>query len=225
MITLKYGKMEMTEQTKRLTETFANMEEQEAFRIAAEMLGNGADPIQIVEACQKALEIVGKRFETGEMFLPELIMAGEMMKAISEMVKPKLKGTMVKKEGLGKVILGTVKGDVHDIGKNILGFLLETQGFEVIDLGVDVKPARFVEKISESGATVVALSALLTLAFDAMKQTIDAIREAGLRDQVKIMIGGAPVNEQVCSFTGADVCGRDAVYGVNLARQWLRGGM
>lgn len=214
----------MTDQARRLTETFANMEESEAFRIASEMLENGADPMQVVAACQEALEIVGKRFETGEMFLPELIMAGEMMVAISEMVKPKLKDTATQKEGLGKIILGTVRGDVHDIGKNMLGFLLETQGFEVIDLGVDVEPERFVKSISESGATVVALSALLTLAFDALKEAIDTIEEAGLRDQVKIMIGGAPVNEQIRSFSGADAWGRDAVHGVNLAKQWLRGG-
>jgi 5-methyltetrahydrofolate--homocysteine methyltransferase len=214
----------MIEQLERLAAAFANMEEQEAFRIAGEMLEGGADPLQVVEACQKALEIVGKQFEAGEMFIPELIMAGEMMETISEMVKPKLEGTTVTKESLGKVILGTVEGDVHDIGKNMLGFLLETQGFDVIDLGVDVPPARFVETITQSGATVVALSALLTLAFEALKGTIDAIQEAGLRDQVKIMIGGAPVNEQIRSFSGADAWGKDAVQGVNLARQWLAGG-
>lgn len=214
----------MSMQMDRLTETFANMEEPEAFRIAEEMLENGVDPMQVVKACQDALEIVGRRFEAGEMFIPELIMAGEMMEAISAMVKPKLEGKAVEKAALGKVIVGTVEGDVHDIGKNMLTFLMEINGFEVIDLGVDVKPERFVETIAQSGATVVGLSALLTLAFDALKKTIDVIREAGLRDQVKIMIGGAPVNEQIRSFSGADAWGRDAVQGVNLAKQWLAGG-
>lgn len=209
--------------TAKLVEAFSEMEEQEVFRIANEMLDSGADPMEVVDACRNALEVVGKKFETGEMFLPELIMAGEMMDEISALVKPKLKGTSTATP-LGKVILGTVLGDIHDIGKNIFGFLLDAQGLEVIDLGVDVEPARFVEKIKETGATVVALSGLLTLAFDAMKDTVDAIQEAGFRDQVKIMIGGAPVNGQVCSYAGADDWGRDAVHGVNLAKQWLTGG-
>lgn len=209
--------------TDKLIEAFTEMEEKEVLRIANEMLDGGADPMEVVDACKNALEVVGKKFETGEMFLPELMMAGEMMDEISALVKPKLKGRAASVR-LGKVILGTVLGDVHDIGKNIFGFLLDAQGLEVIDLGVDVDPARFVEKIKETGATVVALSGLLTLAFDAMKKTVDAIREAGLRDQVKIMIGGAPVNEQVCSYAGADAWGQDAVHGVNLAKQWLTGG-
>lgn len=207
----------------KLIKAFTEMEEQEVLRITNEMLDSSADPMQVVDACRNALEVVGKKFETGVMFLPELIMAGEMMDQISALVKPKLKGGTAATP-LGKIILGTVRGDLHDVGKNIFGFLLDSQGFEVIDLGIDVDPSRFVEKIKETGATVVALSALLTLAFDAMKATVDAIQEAGLRDQVKIMIGGAPVNEQVCLYAGADAWGKDAVHGVNLAKQWLTGG-
>lgn len=209
--------------TDKLIEAFTEMEEEEVLRIANEMLDSGVDPMDVVDACKNALEVVGKQFETGEMFLPELIMAGEMMDEIAALVKPKLKGRTAAAT-LGKVILGTVVGDVHDIGKNIFGFLLDAQGIEVIDIGVDAEPAIFVEKIKETGATVVALSGLLTLAFDAMKATVDAIQEAGLRDQVKIMIGGAPVNEQVRSYAGADAWGQDAVHGVNLAKQWLTGG-
>ncbi|MFH1152838.1 MAG: cobalamin-dependent protein [Pseudomonadota bacterium] len=214
----------MTQQTERLIETFANMEEQEALRIAEAMLEAGTDPMEVVESCKKALEIVGKQFEAGEMFIPELIMAGEMMETISEMVKPRMHGRAVEKKTLGKVVLGTVEGDVHDIGKNMVRFLMEIQGIEVIDLGVDVKPARFVECISETGATVVALSALLTLAFDSMKKTIDVIRKSEVGGRVKIIIGGAPVNEQICTFSGADAWGRDAVQGANLAKAWLAGG-
>lgn len=209
--------------TDKLIDAFTEMEEQEVISIANEMLDSGIDPMEVVRSCQNALEVVGKQFETGEVFLPELIMAGEMMDEISALVKPRLKGRVESKR-MGKVILGTVVGDVHDIGKNIFGFLLDSQGVEVIDLGVDVDPVRFVEKIKETGATVVALSGLLTVAFDAMKTTVAAIQEAGLRDQVKIMIGGAPVNEQICSYAGADDWGRDAVHGVTLAKQWLTGG-
>ncbi|MDF1552275.1 MAG: cobalamin-dependent protein [Deferrisomatales bacterium] len=206
----------------RLVEAFVNMEEEEALRLANEMLDGGGDPMEVVGACKDALETVGKQFECGEAFLPELMMAGEMMEAISAVVKPRLQGR-AEAARIGKIIIGTVAGDVHDIGKNIAVFLLDSQGFEVIDLGVDVPPARFVETIRESGAKVVALSGLLTLAFDSMKATVDAIAGAGLRDQVKIMIGGAPVNEQVRSYAGADAWGRDAVHGVNLAKQWLGG--
>jgi 5-methyltetrahydrofolate--homocysteine methyltransferase len=206
----------------KLVQAFTNMEEEEALRLAKEMLESGADPMEVVEACKEALEIVGKSFECGEAFLPELMMAGEMMDAISAVVKPRLQGR-AEAARLGKVVLGTVGGDVHDIGKNIVGFLLDAQGLEVIDLGVDVPPSRFVEAIRESGAKVVGLSGLLTLAFDSMKATVDAIAAAGLRGQVKIMVGGAPVNEQVRSYAGADAWGRDAVHGVNLAKEWLGG--
>jgi methanogenic corrinoid protein MtbC1 len=206
----------------KLIEAFADMEEQETVRIVKEMLAAGADPLEILEACNAALEIVGKRFECGEAFLPELMMAGEMMDELSAILKPLLKESAARKN-LGKVVVGTVAGDVHDIGKNIVTFLLDAQGFEVVDLGVDVPAARFVDAIRESGAKVVGLSGLLTLAFDSMKATVDAIAAAGLRDQVKIMVGGAPVNEQVRSYSCADAWGRDAVHGVNLAKEWLGG--
>jgi 5-methyltetrahydrofolate--homocysteine methyltransferase len=206
----------------RLIQAFVNMEEQETARIAREMLASGTPPMEVLETCNEALEIVGRRFECGEAFLPELMIAGEMMEALSGLLKPLLKDAPERKN-LGKVVIGTVAGDVHDIGKNIVTFLLDAQGFEVIDLGVDVPVARFVETIRESGAKVVGLSGLLTLAFDSMKATVDAIAAAGLRDQVKIMVGGAPVNEQVCTYAGADAWGMDAVQGVNLAKEWLGG--
>jgi methylmalonyl-CoA mutase cobalamin-binding domain/chain len=204
----------------KLVNAFTELEELEAVRIANEMLAQGDDPLEVLEACKDGLEIIGKRFECGEAFLPELMMAGELMEAISAILKPRLLGREESRR-LGKVIIGSVAGDVHDIGKNIVVFLLDAHGFEVIDLGIDVPPARFVESIRETGAKVVGLSGLLTLAFDSMKATIDTIAEAGLRKQVKIMIGGAPVNEQVQSYTGADAWGRDAVQGVNLAKQWM----
>jgi len=206
----------------KLIQAFVGMEEQAVVQIAKDMLAGGATPMEVLSACNEALEIVGKRFECGEAFLPELMIAGEMMEELSALLKPLLQDAPERKS-LGKVVIGTVAGDVHDIGKNIVTFLLDAQGFEVIDLGVDVPVARFVETIRESGAKVVGLSGLLTLAFDSMKATVDGIAAAGLRDQVKIMVGGAPVNEQVCTYAGADAWGRDAVHGVNLAKGWLGG--
>jgi 5-methyltetrahydrofolate--homocysteine methyltransferase len=149
-------------------------------------------------------------------------MAGEMMGKITEMVKPKM-AQDAPAESLGTVLVGTVEGDIHDIGKDVVVFMLEANGFEVVDLGVDVSPAAFAEKIAEVNPDVVGLSGLLTLAFQSMKETVDAIEEAGLRDQVKIMIGGAPVDEHVQEFAGADAWGKDAMAAVSLAKQWAGG--
>ena len=164
--------------------------------------------------------IVGNRFATGEYFIPDLIYSGEILKQVSDMVKPKLvKGKGIKK--LGKIVLGTVAGDIHDIGLNIVDFMLDTNGFEVFNLGVDVAPNKFVEKVKETGAPIVALSGFLTLAFDSMKETVKALEEAGARGKIKIMIGGGQVDEHVKEYTGADAYGKDAMEAVTLAKKWL----
>ena len=207
----------------RMIDAFTNMQEKEALQIAKGMLDNSADPLEVLQACKDALEIIGKRFEIGEIFLPELIMAGQMMEKISAVVKPKMKRE-VKQSRLGRILIGTVHGDIHDIGKNIVIFMLDAHGFEVIDLGVNVSPQAFVNKIRETRPVVVGLSALLTLAIDSMRRTIEAIEEAGLRIHVKIMIGGAPVDEQVRVHSRADAWGKDAVAAVSLVKQWAGGG-
>jgi len=205
-----------------LVSVLASMKEEEALSIAREMLDSGQDPVHILELCRKGMDIVGKRFEQGEYFLPELILAGEMLNQISDMVKPKLAQTS-KTEHLGKVVIGTVEGDIHDIGKNIVVFLLDVNGFEVFDLGVDVPAQKFVEAINDVQPQVVGLSGFLTLAYDSMKRTIAAIKDAGLRDKVKIMIGGGQIDEQVKEYAGADAYGKDAVAGVSLAKAWIGG--
>ncbi len=135
------------------------------------------------------------------------------------MVKPKLsKAAEVKR--VGKVVMGTVAGDIHDIGKDIVVFMLDVNGFEVYDLGVDVPVQKFVDKIKETGAPVVGLSGFLALAFDSMKETVEAIKAAGLRDKVKVMIGGGQMSEEIKKYTGADAYGRDAMVGVSLAKKW-----
>ncbi|MFC2046658.1 B12-binding domain-containing protein [Chloroflexota bacterium] len=209
--------------SEKLVDAIANMREEETLNLAKEMLDSGQEPMQILELCRKGVDIVGKRFEKGEYFLPELILAGEMLNQISEMVKPKLTGA-VRTERLGKVVIGTVKGDIHDIGKNIVTFVLDVNDFEVYDLGVDVPTQEFVRAIKETQPQVVALSGFLTLTYDAMKQTIEAIRDAGLRDRVKIMIGGGQINDKIREYAGADAYGRDAMAGVALVKKWLGGG-
>jgi 5-methyltetrahydrofolate--homocysteine methyltransferase len=205
-----------------LVDAMTHMREQEAIDLAKKMLDNGQDPLKILELCREALEIVGKRFEEGKYFLPELIMAGEMSKEISTIAKPYIKQeTNEKAEAIGKVVMGSVKGDIHDIGKDIVTFMLDINGFEVHDLGVDVAAEKFVDAIKEVQPGVVGMSALLTTAFESMKNTVEVIKDAGLRDQVKIMIGGGAVDEKVREYAGADAYGPDAVAAVSLSKKWI----
>jgi methanogenic corrinoid protein MtbC1 len=204
-----------------LVEAITEMREEDAIRIAEEQLSSDTPPLQILERCREAMGIVGQRFETGESFVPELILAGEMLRQISEMVKPRLGGGVEVKKS-GRVVMGTVEGDIHDIGKDIVTFMLDVNGFEVTDLGVDVPASRFVQAVQETRPQVVGLSGFLTLAYDPMKNTIEALREAGLRDRVKVMIGGGQIDEHVREYTGADAFGKDAMAAVALARQWTQ---
>jgi 5-methyltetrahydrofolate--homocysteine methyltransferase len=166
------------------------------------------------------MEIVGKRFADGEYFIPDLLFSGEILKQIAEITKAKL-SKEAQTRRLGKFVIGTVAGDIHDIGKDIVAFLLDVNGFEVHDLGVDVPPQRFIEKIVETNAEIVGLSGFLTLAFDSMRETVEAINAAGLRDRVKIMVGGGQIDEAVRKYTGADAYRKDAVSGVLLAKEWV----
>ncbi len=203
-----------------LVKAMSDLKEEEALQIARERLDRGDDAMKILEDGRSAMEIVGKRFASGEYFIPDLIYSGEILKQISEMVKPKLTKA-AQSQKLGTFILGTVAGDIHDIGKDIVGFMIDISGFEVIDLGVDVPAQKFVEKLKETKAPIMGLSGFLTLAFDAMKDTVEAIKEAGLRDNVKIMIGGGQIDEEVRKYTGADAYGKDAMAGVALAKEWI----
>ncbi|OGP92448.1 MAG: hypothetical protein A2Z19_04830 [Deltaproteobacteria bacterium RBG_16_54_18] len=205
-----------------LIKALIEMQEAEAIRIAKELLAKGTDPMKILEACSKAMEGVGSRFEKGEYFLPHLMMAGEMLRQISNMIKPLIKEEKSSK-GKSKYLIGTVKGDIHDIGKNIVTFLLDANGLEVKDIGIDQAPEKFVEGIREFQPQIVGMSGLLTLAFDSMKETVQAIKDAGLRDKVRIMIGGGQCSEQVKEYAGADAYAPDAIAGVRLAKQWLGG--
>jgi len=207
--------------SEQLINAIADMDEEGALALTRELLDRGATPTVILDDCRAAMEIVGKRFEAGEYFIPELILAGEMLKGISAEVKPHMTSAQADVKKLGKVIVGTVKGDIHDIGKDIVVFMLDVNGFEVHDLGIDVPAQAFVEKIAEVKPQVVALSGFLTLAFDSMKETVGAIKAAGLRDQVKIMVGGGTVDEQVCKYAGADAFGADAMAAVSLAKGWI----
>jgi methanogenic corrinoid protein MtbC1 len=195
------------------------MSDDEAVAIARSRIVAGVDPLEILASCREAMAEVGRRFESGDYFVPELILAGEMLRSISELVKPLMSGASAQAKK-ARIVLGTVAGDIHDIGKDIVYFMLDVNGFEVIDLGVDVPVATFVEKVREAKPQIVALSGFLTLAYDSMRDTVKALEEAGLRKDLKIMIGGGVVDEQVRVFTGADAYGLDAMAAVNLAKTW-----
>ena len=186
-------------------------------------LDNNEDPLKIMDDVKKAMKIIGDKFSNKEYFLPELIMSGEILRQIFEALGPKLKDAQSTEQKKGKVLLGTVAGDIHDIGKDVVKFMLDVNGFDVLDLGVDVPHEKFIESLKEFKPKVLALSGFLTLAFDSMKEVIQKINEAGLRDKVKIMIGGGTLDERIVEYVDADAYGDSAVEAVNLATKWMEG--
>lgn len=198
----------------------ADLKEDEVLKLTKERLDSGNDPVKILEDSRKAMEIVGKRFADGEYFLPELVFSGELLKQVTEMVKPHLTQAVETKR-LGTIVLGTVAGDIHDIGLNIVDFMLDVNGFEVHNLGVDVPAEKFVEKVKETKAPIVGLSGFLTPAFDAMKETVEALEKAGLRNSIKVMIGGGQMDDEVKKYAKADAFGKDAMAAVALAKGWV----
>ena len=205
--------------SKELIDAITEMREDDALAITNQLLDGGTAPMDVLDACKGAMDIIGERFERGEAFIPELMLAGEMMTAITEILKPRMVEEAAA-EKLGKVVMGTVQGDIHDIAKDIVCFMLDLNGFEVTDLGVDVPPAKFVEAVKETGAKIVGLSGFLTLAYDPMKETVAAFKETGM--DVKIMIGGGQVDENIRQYTGADAYGKDAMAAVALAKEWTK---
>ncbi len=212
----------MDDKADKLVIAISEMDEVTALRLSKQMLADGTDPMEVLRLCRVAMDIVGERFEKEEYFLPELMMAGDMLEQIGAFVKPLLLGAA---DGDGPkthatIVLGTVHGDLHDIGKNIVTFMLELNGFKVVDLGIDVPIDNFLAAIRENQPQVVGLSGFLTLAFDSMKETVEAIDHAGWRGKLKIMIGGGQVDDQVTRYTGADAFGKTAMDAVSLCNQW-----
>ncbi len=202
------------------------MQEDAAMALTRISLEQGV-PAQEIFACYRsALEEIGKRFERQMYFIPELIMSGEMMKAGAAILKPAMakQGAGNEEDSakkLGKVLMATVQGDIHDIGKNIATMMLELNGMQVKDIGVDVPIDTIIQEAVDSKADVIGLSGLLTLAFDPMKSVVDRLKEKGLRDKIKVIIGGGQMDEQVCKYVGADAFVTDAVVGVNTVKGWL----
>jgi trimethylamine corrinoid protein len=205
-----------------LVRLLSDLKEPEALAFVEKALAEGVDPMDLLGQAREAMNIVGQRFASSEYFIPDLVYSGVILKSIVEMLEPHIKKGQ-EAERLGKVIIGTVAGDIHDIGKDLVVFMLDVNGFEVLDLGIDVPIEKFVDTIKDTGAPVVGLSGFLTLSFQSMKDTVEGIKDAGLRDTVKIMIGGGQIDEQVRGFTGADAYGKDAMAAVQLAKGWIGG--
>jgi len=205
----------------KLIDNIVNMKEKEALQEVQDMISNNVSVMEILKKCRTAMESVGERYEKGEYFLPELMMAAEIMNQVTEITKPLIQNEKKEEDNLGVILMGTVEGDVHNIGKRIVNFNLEANGFKVIDIGEDISPKEYIEAIKKYNPGLVGLSCLLTVAFDSMQNTISQIEKAGLRDRVKIMIGGAPIDDKVCEYTKADGWGEDAVKAVKVAKQLL----
>ncbi|MBN2705094.1 MAG: cobalamin-dependent protein [Deltaproteobacteria bacterium] len=208
---------------KELIDAIADMAEENVYALTRQYLEAGRPPKEIFAAYQEAMVEIGRRFEAGIYFVPELIMSGEMMQTGAEIIKPYLgseEGGQAS-DRIGKFLLATIEGDIHDIGKNIVGMLMDLSGFEVLDLGVDVSADTIIARAEEFQPDIIGVSGLLTLAFDPMKSLVDKLKAAGLRDKYKVIIGGAQLDENVCRYVGADAFATDVVAGVNLCKEWV----
>lgn len=209
----------MSEFIKKIVE----LEEAAVEELLNKKLENNEDPLKIMDEVREAMKDIGDKFQNKEYFLPDLIMSGEILRSVFEKISPLLKEQQKSDVKRGKILLGTVAGDIHDIGKDVVKFMLDANGFEVIDLGVDVPSEIFIEKIKEFKPEILALSGFLTLAYDSMKEIIQKITENGLRDSLKVMIGGGTVDENIVEYVKADAYGESAVDAINLAKKWLEG--
>ena len=204
-----------------LTEAVVAGQAPKAKELTAKALEAGVSPGEILQkGLIPGMAEVGRRFECREFYVPELLIAARAMHAALDILRPLLAASG-EVEPIGKVVIGTVRGDLHDIGKNLVTMMLEGSGFEVKDLGIDVSPEKFVNAVKEGGYDVLAMSALLTTTMPSMKATIDALKEAGLRDKVKVIIGGAPITQEYANQIGADGYGEDANQAVRVAKQLL----
>lgn len=205
----------------KIVDSFINLNESSIYPLVKSMLEKGVNPVEILEECRKGMLAVGERFERGDFFLSEMIMASEIYKQVTEQIRPYLRGSA--SQAKGKVVLGTVEGDIHDIGKNIFIALLEVEGFTVVDLGVDVPPERFVNAIKEQNPDITGMSCLLSTSIEAMKSTVDAIVEAGLRDKTRIIIGGGRLERHAAEYIKPDAYTDNAAEGVKLCLELVGG--
>lgn len=203
-----------------LLEAIVNLDEELALTLVKKQIEAGNTPLEIVEVCKKGVEIVGERYSEGQYFLSDLIMTEEILKEIMGIIEPYLT-TNIPTNGIS-VVFGTIEGDIHDLGKNIIIYLLRSTGFKVYDLGIDVDPEKFVKAVSETGACILGISVLLSFCVGSIKKVVDLLEEVGLRGQVKVVIGGYPVDQKVKEYTGADYYAKDVTKAIEICRQIIK---
>ena len=206
--------------SKEYVQALADLEEETAIERTNERLSSGENPLAILGDVKEGMSIVGDRFAEEEYFLPDLMYAGEIIEQVSELLTDEMPDES-ESDSIGTAIIGTVEDDIHDIGKDLVIFMFDLNGFDVVDMGVDVPPQEFVNAVDEHEPDILGLSGFLTSAFDSMKETVDALEEADLRNDVRIMIGGGQITEEVTEYVGADGFETDAPGGVELAKDWL----
>lgn len=199
-----------------LIDAMANLEEDKAIDIVRKKIENGETAFDIVEQCRKGVEIVGKRYSEGKYYLSDLIMSEAILKEVMDIIEPHFSNNDTESHDGIKVIMGTIEGDIHDLGKNIVVYLLRSSGYYVYDLGVDVPPEKFIEAIKQTGAKIVGVCVLLTFCIGYVKELVDLLIETGLREEVTLVLGGYPVDEQVREYTGVDYVANDAVKGLEI---------
>ncbi|MFZ7119951.1 MAG: cobalamin B12-binding domain-containing protein [Eubacteriaceae bacterium] len=205
-----------------LTKEIGELHDEKVLDIVNDFMNNKPtqeEANQLIKCAQEGMAIVGDRFEKGEYFVGDLIFGGELITEIIDIIKPLISGTSNKT--MGKIVIGTVKGDLHDIGKNIFRLMSEAEGFEVYDIGIDQSVESFIEIIKETKPDILGMSGVLTLALNSMKNTVDAIKESGLKEDMKIIIGGNPVNKEACEHIGADAFTSNAVEGISICKEWM----
>ncbi|MBW1750404.1 MAG: cobalamin-dependent protein [Deltaproteobacteria bacterium] len=205
--------------TKSLSEAVVTFDESAVLTIVEQKLADNTDPISVVRELQEGMRIVGEKFNEGTYFLSELLMSADLFTRSMKMLEPKLVG--ITQDVIGKIVLGTPKGDIHDLGKNIFRDVAKAAGFEIHDLGIDVPVDKFVAKIEEVKPDIVGMSALITTGFETMKQIVDTLVEKGLRDQIKVIVGGGVITETVQTHVGADAHTTDALQGVAICKEFM----
>jgi len=206
----------------KLTQAMADIEDDQVINLVETQLSEGREPFLILGDLKEGMDIVGKRFSDNEYFLVELVMSADVFQRAMEKLEPALLGSSKKEEKSGKIVIGTVAGDVHYIGKNLVVAFLKSNGFDVYDLGEDVSIEKFIEKLKETNAEILALSGLITITHEVMKQTIEALTQAGIREKVKVIIGGGDIDQSIVEYTGADAFGKDAMSSVDIARKFIQ---
>ena len=204
-----------------LFNSLVDLREDNALEIVKEKLNAGEDALSIVNTCRDAMIKIGELFAKKEYFLSELVMSGEILKEIMEILEPHLVEGSQNDNRIGKIVIGTVKGDIHDLGKDIVIGILKSSGFDVYDLGVDVATEKFVEKVKEVEPDILGMSCVISIGWESIKETIDKLKEEDIRDKIKIIIGGGGVDDEIAKYAGADKAVKDVIKGVNQCKRWV----